>query len=352
MQCPRRLASAQAEAGMVPRAADGVADHQALGERPVIVGAGRADGEQLVAAPRQQHRLFADVACNIAPSTISVIATPTARSGPDVCLASSLVEILPDQIGSARARDHSCFAASAGYVVASDGAAHPLQGVPPTITAKAIVAWQSDPAGLRWCASASNVSSTSSFVICAMARAKRGRSDSPKLTQKASRTRPLDSFRARLRNVSAQVGRQAKQAAAFLEIILRGLCRPVALQFCRLGPAPALCQRKAKFAVLTKPVARKPENLTIPRSTCFASFERGAHDRWTPPLSQFTRRIDVSCSCIGSTILHGTISLVPIRQSSYQHIESGCMYRHQTDGAHLCCTSEGTTRKHISTASR
>jgi len=44
--CPHRLARAQAEAGMVPGAADGVADHQALSERPVIVGAGRADGER------------------------------------------------------------------------------------------------------------------------------------------------------------------------------------------------------------------------------------------------------------------------------------------------------------------
>src|SRR5574341_1293991 len=51
---PHRLARAQAEAGMVPGAADGVADHEALGERAVIVGAERADGEQLLAAPRQQ----------------------------------------------------------------------------------------------------------------------------------------------------------------------------------------------------------------------------------------------------------------------------------------------------------
>ena len=71
-------------------------------------------------------------------------------------------------------------------------------------------------------------------------------------------SRPLGSFRARLRDVSAQVGRQMKQAAALLDIILRGLCCPVALQFCCLGPAPAFRQRKAKFAALTQTVARKP----------------------------------------------------------------------------------------------
>src|SRR6185312_14526664 len=46
----------------VPGAAQGVADHQALGERPVIMRAERADGEQLLAAARQQHRLAVDVA--------------------------------------------------------------------------------------------------------------------------------------------------------------------------------------------------------------------------------------------------------------------------------------------------
>ena len=45
----------------MPRAAQGLADHQPLGERPRIVGAGRAHGEDVVTAPRQHHRLAAGV---------------------------------------------------------------------------------------------------------------------------------------------------------------------------------------------------------------------------------------------------------------------------------------------------
>ena len=55
------LPGAQAEAGVVPRAAHGVADDDALGERAVIVRAGRAHGEVLVATPREQHGLVVDV---------------------------------------------------------------------------------------------------------------------------------------------------------------------------------------------------------------------------------------------------------------------------------------------------
>ena len=46
----------------MPGAADGVADHEALGERAVIMRAEGADGEQLVAAARQQHRLAVGMA--------------------------------------------------------------------------------------------------------------------------------------------------------------------------------------------------------------------------------------------------------------------------------------------------
>src|SRR5258708_7225075 len=53
----QRLAGAQAEAGVVPRAAHGIADHEPLGERATVMRAGRADGEDLAAAPRQEHRL-------------------------------------------------------------------------------------------------------------------------------------------------------------------------------------------------------------------------------------------------------------------------------------------------------
>ena len=56
------LAAAQVEAGVVPGAAHGVADHQAFGQRSAVVGAGAGDGEQAVGAPHQQHRLARDVA--------------------------------------------------------------------------------------------------------------------------------------------------------------------------------------------------------------------------------------------------------------------------------------------------
>jgi len=55
------LSGAQAEAGMVPGAAHGIADDQPLGERAAIVGAGRADGKKLAAAAREQHRLLPDM---------------------------------------------------------------------------------------------------------------------------------------------------------------------------------------------------------------------------------------------------------------------------------------------------
>ena len=46
---------------MVPGAAHGLAHHQPLGERPVIVRARGADREELLAPPCQQHRLAAHV---------------------------------------------------------------------------------------------------------------------------------------------------------------------------------------------------------------------------------------------------------------------------------------------------
>src|SRR5690606_39533728 len=55
-------AGLQAEAGVVPRAADRVTDHEALGERAAVVRARRADGEDAIAAPRQEHRLATGVA--------------------------------------------------------------------------------------------------------------------------------------------------------------------------------------------------------------------------------------------------------------------------------------------------
>ena len=52
-----RLASAQTEARVMPRAANGVAVDQTLGERAAVVRARRADGEVLVANTGEQHAL-------------------------------------------------------------------------------------------------------------------------------------------------------------------------------------------------------------------------------------------------------------------------------------------------------
>jgi hypothetical protein len=57
----QRLAGAQAEAGVVPRAADGTGDECPLGEWTVVMGAFRPDREQRPAAARQQNRFARDV---------------------------------------------------------------------------------------------------------------------------------------------------------------------------------------------------------------------------------------------------------------------------------------------------
>lgn len=58
----QRLATAKIEAGMVPGTTDGAVDDQAIGQRPVIVGAMGADGEDLAIPPHQQNLVFADAA--------------------------------------------------------------------------------------------------------------------------------------------------------------------------------------------------------------------------------------------------------------------------------------------------
>jgi hypothetical protein len=47
---------------VVPRAAHGVAAEQTFGQRPAVVRAGRADRQQFITAPEQQHRLAMRVA--------------------------------------------------------------------------------------------------------------------------------------------------------------------------------------------------------------------------------------------------------------------------------------------------
>jgi hypothetical protein len=60
-RCRQSLASAQAEAGVMPRAAHRVLDDQPLAERPAVMRAGRADREDLPAAPSQQHCVVANL---------------------------------------------------------------------------------------------------------------------------------------------------------------------------------------------------------------------------------------------------------------------------------------------------
>src|SRR5437868_7223037 len=60
-RCPRRLSGAEVETGMMPGTADAGADHEPLGERPVIVAAMRVDGENLGPRAHQQDVLVADV---------------------------------------------------------------------------------------------------------------------------------------------------------------------------------------------------------------------------------------------------------------------------------------------------
>src|SRR5690606_31421519 len=61
-----RLARAQIEARMMPRAPHGVVDDQAFAEGTVIVRAERTDGEDLVAAADDQHLVVADAADQLA----------------------------------------------------------------------------------------------------------------------------------------------------------------------------------------------------------------------------------------------------------------------------------------------
>ena len=55
----KRFAASQAETGVMKRAPHGVADHQPVGERTVIMSAVGAHGEELVRRARQDHILVA-----------------------------------------------------------------------------------------------------------------------------------------------------------------------------------------------------------------------------------------------------------------------------------------------------
>ena len=57
----QHLASAQAETSMVPRAANRIPDNQTLVQRTVVMGAGSANGEHLLAPSHQQDRLGPDM---------------------------------------------------------------------------------------------------------------------------------------------------------------------------------------------------------------------------------------------------------------------------------------------------
>ena len=61
-RCARSFTATQIETGVMPRAADTFADHQPLGERPVIMSAMCIDRENLGSGAHQQDILIADVA--------------------------------------------------------------------------------------------------------------------------------------------------------------------------------------------------------------------------------------------------------------------------------------------------
>ena len=58
----QRLAAAKVKTGMMPGTTDGIASHQAIGQGAVIMAAMGGDGEDVRAAPHQQHFVFADMA--------------------------------------------------------------------------------------------------------------------------------------------------------------------------------------------------------------------------------------------------------------------------------------------------
>ncbi len=58
----RRFSGAQIEAGVMPRAADTLADHQSLRQWPVIMAAMRVDGEDIRPRAHQQNVFAADMA--------------------------------------------------------------------------------------------------------------------------------------------------------------------------------------------------------------------------------------------------------------------------------------------------
>ena len=59
---PGGLASAQIETGVMPGTPDALAGHDALGERPVVMAAMRADREDFRAGTHQHDFIVADVA--------------------------------------------------------------------------------------------------------------------------------------------------------------------------------------------------------------------------------------------------------------------------------------------------
>ena len=66
----------------MPGTAHGVADHESLGERTVVMRAVSADREKLRAATDQQYLLVADMAEKLSSVGDLVLRNPSVRSGP------------------------------------------------------------------------------------------------------------------------------------------------------------------------------------------------------------------------------------------------------------------------------
>jgi len=86
----QRLTAAQAKAGVVPRAADGVGDEHPLGQRAVVMAALRPDCEQRSTAAREQHRFAPDLPQDHAAVGEIRVGDPLGKVGPASLVFSSL----------------------------------------------------------------------------------------------------------------------------------------------------------------------------------------------------------------------------------------------------------------------
>src|ERR1019366_2599914 len=69
---PKRFAGAQGETGVVPRAANRLANNETVGERPAIMGAYGADRKDILAPAGEQHG-FAACMAGQPPAVLEIV---------------------------------------------------------------------------------------------------------------------------------------------------------------------------------------------------------------------------------------------------------------------------------------